>query len=201
VLSALALALAAIGAPIVPTTAGSALTAAAQPGGASTYASDPATSRLTYHIVHKLHEVDAESRSVEARALLAPDGELQVMARAPVASFKSGDGNRDEHMLETVEAGKHPYVTFKGVSRVAPPTAFPATLSVTLEGELDFHGVRQPERVPITIALADASHAHVTGSFEISLDSFRVQRPSLLFVKIYDGCKIGVDINMRRVSP
>ncbi len=175
--------------------------AAGAPTGTAVSVVDPGAAELRYHIVHKLHEVDAASRSVETKALLAPDGSLQVMARAPVASFKSGDGNRDEHMLEVMDAGAHPYVIFKGAGRIAPPASLPATVSTVLAGELDFHGIREPEQVPVTIAFARDGTAHVTGTFQVSLDRYRVDRPSLLFVKVDDACKVGVDLTLRKVGP
>ncbi len=174
--------------------------AAGAPAGDVVYAVDPGASELRYHVVHKLHEVEAESRAVETKALLAPDGSLQVMARAPVASFKSGDANRDEHMLEVMDAGAHPWVVFKGAGRVAVPPALPATVSAVLAGELDFHGVREPEQVPVTVVFAPDGTAHVTGTFRVSLDRYKVDRPSLLFVKIDDACTVGVDLTMRRVD-
>ena len=171
------------------------------PNGAALYSVDPGASRLTYRIVHKLHEVDAESKAVEAKATLAADGTVQVMARAAVASFKSGDANRDEHMLEVVESGAHPFVTLKAVGHADVPTALPATTTVALACDLDFHGVHSTERFPVTIDVAADGTAHVTGSFNVSLDKYKVDRPSLLFVKVDDACLIKVDLTLKRTSP
>ena len=37
----------------------------------------------------------------------------------------------------------------------------------------------------------------VRGSFQVSLESFRIERPSLLFVKIDDACRIDLDLLLR----
>ena len=176
------------------------LVVAAGPSGIL-YNVDPAQSQLQYRVVHKLHEVDAVTHAVEAKALLAADGTVQVMARAAVASFKSGAANRDEHMLEVTEAGTYPYITFKAAGHVDIPTATPATFNTVLEGELEFHGVRQRERVPLTIALASDGSVHVTSAFQVSLDKYKVERPSLLFVKVDDACAVTVDLLLKRVQP
>ena len=55
---------------------------------------DPARSTITYGIVHKLHKADGVSHEVEGKAALLADGKVQVMVRAPIASFKSGESSR-----------------------------------------------------------------------------------------------------------
>lgn len=168
---------------------------------ADTYAIDPTVSHLSYHIVHKLHEVEAQSKAIEAKAILAADGTVQVMARAPVASFKSGDANRDEHMLEVMEAGTHPLVVFKATGHAEVPKTLPAVVTLPLTGELDFHGVHQVEQFPVSIDIAADGTAHVKGTMKVSLDKYKVDRPSLLFVKIDDVCTVGLDLTFKRVAP
>ncbi|HET6923557.1 MAG TPA: YceI family protein, partial [Anaeromyxobacteraceae bacterium] len=68
-----------------------------------------------------------------------------------------------------------------------------------MDGEVDLHGVKKPVAVLLTIDLSPEGSARVRGSFEVSLDSFGIKRPSLLFVKIDDACKIDVDLTLREV--
>jgi hypothetical protein len=164
------------------------------------YAMSPGAGELTYRVVHKLHEVEARTRTIETRALLTAEGALQVMARSPVTSFTSGDGNRDEHMLEVVEAGRFPYVTLKGVGHVAPPATLPAQVVVVLDGELDFHGIKLPEKVPVTLDFAADGGVHASAHFGVSLERHKVERPSLLFVKVDDACAIGVELTFKKVA-
>jgi hypothetical protein len=176
------------------------LASLAAPAG-TLYAIDPGASRLTYRVVHKLHEVEGSSRSIEARALHASDGALQVMARAPVTSFVSGDGNRDEHMLEVIEAGRFPWVVLKAAGRVLPPATLPAQVETVLEGELDFHGVKLPEKIPVILVFAADGSVHVSAHFDVSLERYRVERPSLLFVKVDDACAIVAELTVKKASP
>jgi len=163
------------------------LAAAIAPG---TYAVDPATSTLRYVVVHKLHQVDATSKQVEGRAVVKPDGTVLTEVRAQVASFRSGDGNRDEHMLETMNVSSYPYVTFKGRGSAGAG-------EVQMQGQVDFHGVKKAYTVPLQVEPQGDGALHVTGGFDISLDGHHVERPSLLFVKIEDSCHIDVDLTLQ----
>jgi len=173
----------------------------AQAPAAKLLAVDGARSTLSYDIVHKLHKVHAESKAVEGKAALLPDGRVQVMVRAPVASFKSGDASRDEHAAEVLESGKYSHVTFKGVGQLTAPTTFPATTELTLQGQLEFHGRKRAEAVPVKVEWASAADLRVTAAFSVSLDAYEVERPSLLFMKIDDACAIGVDLALKEEAP
>jgi polyisoprenoid-binding protein YceI len=179
------------------------LLAANAPAG-ETYALDPAASAVRYHVVHKLHAVDARSSRIEGRAVLQSDGKVLAMVRLPVASFTSGDGNRDAHMQEVLETARFPFVVFKGVAHlegsVVAASARPAKAQVQMAGELELHGVRRPLTVPITLEFRPDGSVSVQGTFEISLDAYSIQRPSLLFVKVDDGCRIDLEFVAREVK-
>jgi polyisoprenoid-binding protein YceI len=182
-----------------------ALLVASAPATARTYALDPASSVLRYHVVHRLHRVTGVTSSLEGKAVLHPDGKILAMVRAPVASFDSGDRNRDLNMQEAVEAGRFPFVVFKGVARLdgnAQAAMAQATSSeARMEGEVELHGVRRPVEVPLRIELAPDGTARARGTLQVSLESFGVERPSLFFVKIEDGCRIEVDFLLREQEP
>jgi polyisoprenoid-binding protein YceI len=142
--------------------------------------------------------VDGTSRSVEGKAVLDPDGKVRAMVRIPVQSFDSGDSNRDAHMLEILEAGRHPHVTFKGVGTVTLPSPAGKAQSTTLRGELDFHGVKRSVEVPVTVDFGRDGAARVRGKLTVSLEAHRIQRPSLLLVKLDDDCTIAFDLLLGR---
>jgi polyisoprenoid-binding protein YceI len=152
------------------------------------YSVKSADSSLTYRLKHKLHVVEGKARPTEGKARLMPDGTLQVAVRANVADFDSGNSNRDAHMKEATEEPKVPTIEFKGTaSGVKVPTTFPAEQTVALKGQLTFHGVKQPVEVPLTVVFTSAKDVTATGNFQISLDAFKVERPSLLMVKVDDA--------------
>jgi hypothetical protein len=156
----------------------------------------PQKSVLRYTIVHKFHKVQGQSKLVAGKAVLKPDGTLQVMLRAPIGSFESGDGNRDEHMREALQESKYPYVIYKGVAKLKEgTTVLPPKLDVVLAGELEFHGRKQPETVSVHVE-GTGSGAHATGHFAVSLDRYQIERPSLLLIKIDDACAIDFDLRL-----
>jgi len=170
--------------------------ALAQAAGDRLLAVVPAQSTLGYRIVHKLHEVEASSSDLEGKALAKADGTVQVMVRTKVAGFRSGDTNRDEHMLEVMEGAQYPTVTFKGLAKIAPPAAYPASLDVSLSGELEMHGRKFPETIPVHVEMTSPAHWRVTGKFDVSLDKYGVERPALLLVKIEDACHMTIDLTL-----
>lgn len=163
--------------------------AAAPPGPGRGWSVAPG-STLAYHLVHKFHSVDGVARDLEGRARLLADGTLQVVVRARVAAFDSGNSNRDAHMMEVTEAARFPYVTVKAAAAGIQLPAVPGDLDVPLDGTLDLHGVPRPLAVTAHVHLASPERAEVTADFPVSLTAHGVERPSLLFVKVEDRIEI-----------
>jgi polyisoprenoid-binding protein YceI len=147
---------------------------------------------------HKLHATDGRSSQIEGKAVVQPDGKVLTMIRVPVASFDSGDANRDSNMRETLEASRLPFVVFKGVSSLVVPAARGKAIPATIRGELEFHGIKRPIDVPVTLEFADDGTASVKGKMKLSLDAFKVERPSLLMIKLDDACAIEFDLTLRK---
>jgi polyisoprenoid-binding protein YceI len=181
-----------------------ALLLAGAPAGGRTYTVDPAKSAVRYHVVHRFHAVDGKSSTIEGKGLVQEGGRILAMVRVPVASFDSGERNRDEHMREALEAQRFPFVVFKGVARLGEdvlPVSRTTTLETSMEGEVELHGVKKAVTVPITVELAPDGTGRVRGAFQVSLDAFGIERPSLFFVKIDDACKLDLDLALREEKP
>jgi YceI-like protein len=176
-----------------------------QAAGPVQLAAVPGASALRFRVVHPLHEVNGESRSVEARAVIRADGQVVAMARAPLSTFRSGDANRDAHMLEALGAASHPFVVFKGVARLPPghDLGAPGSLTVAMQGELELRGARRRVEVPLTIEPQAGGRLLVRGRFDVSLEGHGVERPSLLLVKIDDTCRIDLEllVAVERAAP
>jgi hypothetical protein len=148
--------------------------------------------KLTYRLVHKLHEVNGVSQALEGKAKLAADGTAQVQVRAKVASFDSGNSNRDVHMRGVTHEAQHPYVSVRGtLAGLSLPLAGPAT--VTLHATIEMNGEKQQAEIPITLDSANGG-LHAKFTFPISLDALKVDRPELLFVKVDDAVNIDGDL-------
>ena len=179
----------------MPTLLWAILLAAALPSNA-TYTVDPAASVVRYTVIHKLHEVHGVSHAVEAKAVVKEDGQVLAMVRIPVASFRSGDANRDEHMLEAVNAGRFPFVVVKGIARLGPGRELPPGATPT-QAQVELRGVETAQTIPVELALQPDGSVRAHGSFDVSLDAHHVERPSLLFVRIEDRCHLEFDLAMR----
>ena len=159
---------------------------------------DAATSVVTYHLVHKLHKFDGVSKRVEGKARLLPDGQAQVMIRIPVESFDSQNVNRDAHMKEVVESARFPNIEVKAVGVAGAPASFPATVDKTFKAEVPFHGVKNTLDVPVKITFESATKIRAEAHFSLSLDAFKIERPSLMFVKVDDELKIDVAVGLTK---
>ncbi|OLC74611.1 MAG: hypothetical protein AUH83_09570 [Deltaproteobacteria bacterium 13_1_40CM_4_68_19] len=147
---------------------------------------------LTYTVVHRLHEVRATSQQVEGRALAQPDGTVKVQVRVRVATFDSGNSNRDEHMREATHEQSHPYAEVKGtMSGVTVPLQQP--LETTLHGTVELNGEKQAQDVAVKLQPAGGG-VRATFAFPLSLEAFKVERPQLLFIKIDDRAVISGDL-------
>ena len=69
------------------------------------------------------------------------------------------------------------------------PTTFPSTLEKTFKGELTFHGEKKTMEFPVKLVFESATRVTATAAFQISLEGFRVERPSLLLVKVDDAAR------------
>ncbi len=166
---------------------------------------DPAASTVRYRVVHKLHQVDGASSRIEGKASVQANGHVITMLRAPIDSFDSGDRNRDSHLLEVMESATHPFVVVKAAGALPPGTATvgaPAsTALLQLDGAVELHGVKQPISVPVELEVRGDGSARARGGFDVSLEAHRVERPSLLFVKVEDRCRIEFDLALQVASP
>jgi polyisoprenoid-binding protein YceI len=154
-------------------------------------------STLSYRAVHPLHTVNGVTHEVEGRARVLADGGVQVMIRAPVSSFDSGNGNRDAHMREVTESAQFPFVVLKAVGSGVVPAGSPAA-PLRLSGELTFHGVTQRVEVPATVQWQGPDRATVDATFPISLGAYHVERPALFFSKIEDRVDVTAKLVLER---
>lgn len=150
-------------------------------------------SKITYKLVHKAHTVvGVAKKDIEGKAKISGGG-AQLMVRVPVASFDSENSNRDAHMKEAVEASKFPNVELKAVADGVTPGT---NGKYTLKGKLTFHGVTGDIEIPVDAVWNGTKSAKVTGKFFVSLEAYKVERPSLLFVKVEDKLELEVDLTI-----
>jgi hypothetical protein len=146
------------------------------------------TGRVEYHLVHKFHKFVGVSKAMAIRGTVDGSG-LKLMARAQVGTFDSNNTNRDEHMMETVEGEKYPWVS---VRAALPGFKLPAsgTTTITLQAAVELHGVAVNHPIDIKLETRDGQHFKASFEFDESLTSHKIERPSLMFVKVDDTIRI-----------
>ena len=88
---------------------------------------------------------------------------------------------------EVTEAARFPQVELKGLcDSCALPATFPTTVDKTLKAELTFHGIKKELEVPVKLTYESATRIHAVAHLSVSLDAFKIERPSLLFAKVDD---------------
>jgi hypothetical protein len=140
---------------------------------------------VEYRLVHKFHTIIGTSKAMVVRGSVDASG-LKVMARAPVATFDSGNSNRDAHMMEAVEGERFPWVN---VRAIVPGFKLPTgkgTVKVTVQASVELHGVSISHPIDITLESKDGTHFVASFNFSESLTAHNIERPSLLFVPVDD---------------
>jgi polyisoprenoid-binding protein YceI len=149
---------------------------------------------LKYTLVHKAHTFSGTAdKGIEGKVKIAK-GTAQLMVRVPVGNFDSQNSNRDSNMRDTVEASKYPNVELKAIAEGVTPAASGTTKHV-LKGKLSFHGVTGNVEVPVDVTW-NGKTAKVTGKFAISLEAYKIERPSLFFVKTEDKLDLDIDLTI-----
>ena len=118
------------------------------------------------------------------------------MIKAPIASFDSGNDNRDSNMLDVVNELDYQHVTFTSESIEVTEwnaTGDGYTGHWQVSGTLDFHGQRRPLTIPATVTISSGQFQAVA-EFPVSLEEHKVKRPKLLLVPIKDNLQMEATI-------
>lgn len=97
-------------------------------------------SEIGYKVNHPMKTAVATSRKSRGKGRCATT--CEILIATPVASFDSGDSNRDLHMLEATKGAKFPLITVR--SNFKPGALQGNKLVVDLE--IEFAGVKAPVR-------------------------------------------------------
>lgn len=138
-------------------------------------------SSMTYRLVHPLHKIEATSKEVVYKVQIDPATKevKTVTAQVDVTSFDSGNSSRDSHAMEVIDALTYPYASFTGTSIAQQGD------SLKISGKITFHGVTRDVVVP-AMAKWEQNKLDVTGDFDLSLEAFHIERPSLLLIPVED---------------
>ena len=143
---------------------------------------DKALSTVGYAAKHPLHDWAGLSRAVNCAVTYNDDTKQieNVAVSIKVATFDSGNSNRDSHMMEVLDGLKYPNVTF-----VSSDVKTGADGALTATGNLTFHGVTKPATLQATRKDVGGKMT-ITGEFPVSMTAHNVERPSFMGMKTED---------------
>jgi polyisoprenoid-binding protein YceI len=147
------------------------------------------SSQISYTANHSLHDWTGVNKDVNAVIVLDDTGNTvqKVAVSALVADFDSQNSSRDSHALEVLESLKYPKVQFVSTS------ISQQNEELDVKGNLTFHGVTKPVQFKATSKKKEKGLV-VEGEIPVSLEAYKVERPSFMLVKTEDLIKINFHI-------
>ena len=150
---------------------------------------------LKFFVTHPWKKVEGTCKEIKLdRSKITQSGNLFNLAlpynlSCPLINMKTGDTNRDSHMLEVLGYPNSKEITLNITKMKSLPDR-----KYSLEGELT---INSNKKALILIVDEDSSKlGKFSGKFEILLSEFKVERPSLLFVPIDDKVKIEFEVQL-----
>lgn len=150
---------------------------------------DTTASSVTYSMRHKLHSWQGVSKDLKvATKWNEQKNEIeQISIVVNVATFNSDLSSRDSHMMEVLDGLTYPRVLFSSNSIQYTPDG------VLVKGKLQFHGVERMIETKVKLEKINRKWVF-TGSLPVLLEDYKVERPSLLFVKVDNLIKIDFQV-------
>ena len=142
------------------------------------------SSKITYYGSHFTSDWQGHSSGFRGRIIYDAVNQTtnSCSLRVDLATFDSGNSNRDSNMLTSLDVFQYPDVMF--VSN----EIFVEGIIASIKGKLTFHGITKDINLTADISFNDGFNAE--GSFIILLSEYEVKRPVLLFKKIADEMKL-----------
>jgi len=144
-------------------------------------------STLSYHMSHPIHHVDGTSTEAKGKGTCG-GAKCDFLIAAPVNSFKSGDSNRDLHMIEAVRGAKYPMV----VVRTTLPNPIPADGTIYADLEVQFAGQDVHYSHVAFQKSTSGKQIQITGTVPATCSDFKIDPPSFLTVAIKNEIPVSV---------
>ncbi|MGD0774381.1 MAG: hypothetical protein ABSC05_16320 [Candidatus Solibacter sp.] len=151
-----------------------------------------ASSTLTYHVSHPLHQSEGASHAARGKGV-CQGGQCNFLIAAPVKSFESGDTNRDLHMVQVTHGAQFPLVS----ARVSLLEAALTSASIRCDVEIEFAGRTAKYKDVVFQVLTSGSETRITGSIPATLSDFKIEAPSLLSIPVKNDMPVRVDMTWR----
>ena len=158
---------------------------------AQAYVTDQGLVRFTSRV--PLHTFDGVSKNLVGRISLT---DSTVDFYVDLSTLRTGIGKRDKDMRKTLETDKYPFAEFFGSISSELDGARTDTQSVVVEGMFSLHGVSRDMEVSGFIH-RNNDQLYVRANWEIRLEDFRIEPPSLLVMKVDQVQQINIEATLR----
>ena len=148
-----------------------------------------ASSTLTYHVSHTLHQSEGVSHAARGKGV-CQSGQCSFLIAAPVKSFESGDSNRDLHMIQVTHGAQFPLVSV----RVSLPEAALTSANIRCDVEVEFAGQTAKYKDVTFQAVTKGNETRIMGSIPAKLTEFKIEPPSLLSIPVKNDMQVRVDM-------
>lgn len=152
-------------------------------------------SSLTWHITHPVHEAQGTSHKARGKGV-CNNGTCDFLIGVPLNTFKSGDNNRDLHMLQIVRGAQYPMVVVRTQmpqSQLSQPTIH-ADLTVQFAGQ-----TVQYKNVPFQ-RIQQGKDVEIKGSIPATCTDFKITPPEFLMMPIKNQIPVTVDLTWQPVG-
>ena len=151
-----------------------------------------------------LDDVIGETRQSSGVLTFSPEAWSKGSGAIAVelGSIRTGIDQRDKDMrIEFLETSRFPraVLTIDSIEKPsAPSMGAGASVTGTVVGSFELHGVRRAVKVPTTLRMDAEGHVRVSGKFEVPFSDYNVQRPQRLFLKLGDVAVVSFEMGFER---
>lgn len=141
-----------------------------------------------------LHDFEGTAGSEVLSLWQDAAGVWSAQVSVPVAELKTGNGWRDDSMRKMFDDARHPQIlgSFRDLDAE----------KVRVTGRLPFllriRTVERPVQASVTNWRQTEREASFDASFDLSLESFQLEAPSTLFLRVGDAVRVTVHVTLER---
>jgi len=150
--------------------------------------------RISFTGTSTLHDFEGTAGSVAVSLSQGANGAWSADVSVPVAEMKTGNGWRDESMREMLGAAQHPQIR----GRFRDLDADRVRSSGVLPFVLQIRTVERPVQAAVQNWRQTEREASFDASFDLSLESFQLEAPRTLFLRVGDTVRVTVHLTLER---
>jgi polyisoprenoid-binding protein YceI/mono/diheme cytochrome c family protein len=153
-----------------------------------------------------LDDVTGETRDATGALVFSPEAWSKGtgVIGVDLSKLRTGIDQRDRDMrVEFLETNRFPraVLTIDSIEKPSAASVAPGgSVTGTVSGTFEIHGVRRRVSFPVTLALDAGGKARVSGRFEVPFADYNVQRPQRLFLKLGDVAQVSFQMGFEKLE-